>query len=251
VPDVAAVVVAAGRGERLGAGGNKAFVRLAGHPLLAYTLAGLEAIPEVRYVAVAVGPGEEELCRELIRAYLFKKVAVVVTGGASRQESVARALRAVDSRYSMVAVHDGARPFPSPALLRALTEAAEPQGAAVPAVPPRDTIKRVNRQEDRVIETLPREELVAVQTPQVFSRSLLEVAHARAAAEGFLGTDDAVLVERLGHPVRLVPGDYHNLKITTPEDLALAEFYLARGLVENPLVARQPGSAVRRKQCRG
>ncbi|MGB9887662.1 MAG: 2-C-methyl-D-erythritol 4-phosphate cytidylyltransferase [Moorellales bacterium] len=245
--ELAAVVVAAGRGERLGAGRNKAFVDLGGHPLLAYCLAGLEASPEIAAVVVAVGSGEEDACRRLLRPYRLSKVVEVVAGGATRQESVARALRAVDPRYRWVAVHDGARPFVSPELVRELADAARARGAAVPGLALRDTVKRLEGAADRVAETLPRERLVAVQTPQVFSRSLLEEAHRQAEAKGLIATDDAALVESLGHPVWVVPGDYRNLKITTPEDLELAEFYLSRGRVRTflPSVTGEPGRMLR------
>ncbi|MBC7345965.1 MAG: 2-C-methyl-D-erythritol 4-phosphate cytidylyltransferase [Clostridia bacterium] len=223
--DIGALVAAAGRGRRLGAGGNKLFLLLEGKPILVYTLEALASSPLIDAIVVAVGPGEEEACRRLIAAYALDKVTAVVVGGETRQESVARALRRLDRRYAWVAVHDGARPFVSSALVAAVVAAARAGGAAVPGVPLRDTVKSL-KEEGLVRQTLAREGLVAVQTPQVFARWLLEEAHLRAAKEGFLGTDDASLVERLGHPVRVVPGSYLNLKITTREDLALARGYL-------------------------
>lgn len=230
MPDVGAVVAAAGQGRRLGAGKNKVLLPLGNKPVLVYALRVLEESPAIGEIVVAVGPGEEDECRRLLNEHGFTKIRAVVAGGATRQESVRRALSHLGPECSLVAVHDGARPFASPALVAAVIAAARLWGAAVPGVAPRDTIKVLDSQGQRVHATLPRGDLVAVQTPQVFARHLLEEAHARAAREGFTGTDDASLVERLGYPVRVVPGDYYNLKITTKEDLEVAEMYLAAGL---------------------
>lgn len=224
-------MAAAGRGRRLGAGRNKVFLPLRGRPILVYALRALEESPHIGEIVVAVGPGEEDECRRLVADHGFEKIRAVVAGGATRQESVRRALSYLGPEIKLVAVHDGARPFASCALVAAVIAAARTWGAAVPGVPPRDTVKILEGQKQQVYKTLPREHLVAVQTPQVFARHLLEEAYARAEQEGFTGTDDACLVERLGHPVRVVPGDYRNLKITTREDLEVAETYLAAGIV--------------------
>jgi 2-C-methyl-D-erythritol 4-phosphate cytidylyltransferase len=230
VADGGAVVAAAGQGRRLGAGKNKLFLPLQDKPLLAHTLEALAKSPLIGAMVVAVGSGEEEACRQLVATYDLKKVAAIVVGGATRQESVARALHRLGREYSFVAVHDGARPFVFPALVAAVVAAARTWGAAVPGVPVKDTVKVLDGQ-GRVGQTLVRDRLVAIQTPQVFARQLLEEAYARAAQEGFVGTDDASLVERLGHPVQVVPGDYRNLKVTTREDLELARVYLAAGSI--------------------
>jgi 2-C-methyl-D-erythritol 4-phosphate cytidylyltransferase len=161
--------------------------------------------------------------RELVATYGLGQVSAVVAGGLKRQQSVALGLQAL-RRCDVVLVHDGARPLVTADIIERVVEAAVEHGAAVPAVPVRDTIKRVDG--DRVVETLNRDELRAVQTPQGFRYELLVQAHERAREEGFYGTDDATLVERLGHPVAVVPGSPENLKITTPEDLLLAEALL-------------------------
>lgn len=144
----------------------------------------------------------------------------VIEGGKVRQETVRLALEMLDPSIELVAIHDGARPFLSPALLQACLEAGKEYGAVVPALPIYDTIKRGD---EWVEETLPREALFTIQTPQVFKRELIKEAHRRAWEEGFIGTDDASLVERLGIKVRMIRGEKENIKITDPEDLALAE----------------------------
>ena len=153
------------------------------------------------------------------------RVAGIVPGGAERQESVFQGLRAAPPA-ELVAVHDGARPLISSSLIARCVEAAREHGAAAPALPVVDTLKRLDA-EGRMRETVDRRSLVAIQTPQVFRRELLLEAHEAAARDRFTGTDDASLVERLGHPVFPVPSDLRNLKITTPEDLSLAEALLA------------------------
>jgi 2-C-methyl-D-erythritol 4-phosphate cytidylyltransferase len=149
------------------------------------------------------------------------RLAAAVAGGAERQDSVRAGLRALPGDVSFVAVHDAARPLVRAADVARVVAAAREHGAALLAVRVRDTLKRVRG--GRVVETPPRDECWAAQTPQVFRRDWLEEALAKAEADGFLGTDDAQLVERLGLPVRVVEGDPANLKITFPEDLALAE----------------------------
>jgi 2-C-methyl-D-erythritol 4-phosphate cytidylyltransferase len=231
MPDVGAVVAAAGRGSRLGAGRNKVFLTLRGKPILLWAVGALAESSLIGEIVVAVAPGEEEECRRLLEEYRLSKVEAVVAGGPTRQESVRKALGCLSKEFALVAVHDGARPFVSEGLLAALVACAARRGAAIPGVPVKDTVKLLGEGESKVWQTLPRERLVAAQTPQVFRRELLEAAHQKAAQEGFTGTDDAALVERLGHPVWVVEGDYRNLKITTREDLQLAEFYCSMGMV--------------------
>lgn len=225
--DLGVLVPAAGKGRRLGADINKLYLPLRGRVLLSYTLVALESCPSVGSIVVAVGKGEEDQCRRLVAELEISKVSAVVLGGATRQQSVGLALEALDDRYELVAVHDGARPFFSTGLMDRVAEAARLWGAAVPAVAVKDTIKLVDNQ-GKVERTLSRERLVAVQTPQVFRRDLLREAYASAIREGFEATDDASLVEWFGHRVAVVPGEPENLKITTPEDLIFAEIYLDR-----------------------
>lgn len=235
--ELAAVVPAAGRGERLDAGGPKAFAEVAGRPLLAWALARLQeagSLVGLARLVVALPPGDEarERFARHVRPWLRDAPEPeLVEGGDTRQDSVWRALQRLGSRWPLIAVHDGARPCLTADLLRRVVEAARRSGAAVPALPVSDTVKRVRQAAGVLlaVDTVDRSQLRAVQTPQVFAGRLLYEAHERARAEGFVATDDAALVERLGHPVVLVEGDPHNLKVTTPADLEEAARRLAGG----------------------
>ena len=220
---VAALVLAAGRGERLGASIPKAFLPLAGRPLVVRSIEALAAARPVVEVIVPVLPAAERarfaaLARDFAGA---ERLAEPVAGGAERQDSMRAGLAALPAGIELVAVHDAARPLVRPEDVGRTILAAARTGAALLATPVRDTLKRAA--DGRVAETLPRAVCWAAQTPQVFRVELLREALAKAEAEGFLGTDDAQLVERLGAPVEIVEGDPANLKITWPEDLALAE----------------------------
>jgi len=215
---VAALVLGAGRGERLGHALPKAFVPVAGRPLLAYALEALTAVPEVDHVVPVIPADALENCRDLARSLRgADKLAAPVAGGVERQDSVAAGLAALPAGVDLVAVHDAARP-----LVRVEDESrciavAREYGAAILAVPVGDTIKRVI--DDRIVETPPRAECWAAQTPQVFRVEWLREALAKAQAEGRTGTDCAELVEALGISVRVVAGDPGNIKLTLPQDL--------------------------------
>jgi len=223
-----ALVLAAGRGERLGHALPKGLVPLAGRPLLLYALAALEAVDEVdRLIPVVPADALDRFEQALRAARGLHKLAPAVVGGRERQDSVRAGLAALPAGVELVAVHDAARPCVRPEAVRRVIEAARATGAAILAVPVRDTIKRVVA--GRVVETPPRAECWAAQTPQVFRVEILREALAKAETEGTLGTDDAQLVEALGVPVCVVPGDADNLKITSPEDLVWAESLLSKG----------------------
>lgn len=224
---VAALVVGAGRGERLGRAEPKAFVPLAGRPLIAHAIETLCAVAAIERVLPVV-PAER--CGDLLAGLgplaRHPKLAPAVPGGATRQDSVRAGLEALGNGIDLVAVHDAARP-----LLRAedaarVVAAAARSGAAILAVPVADTIKRARGGE--IVETPPRAELFAAQTPQVFRADWLREALAKAAAEGRVGTDCAELVEALGVKIAIVEGDPGNLKITRAADLAAAERLLER-----------------------
>ncbi len=223
---VTAVVAAAGRGRRFGAPENKIFAPLAGKTVLDHALAALSACREIDYLVIVTGA--EDLGRVRRIAVSFPKVHAVCEGGAERYESVINALHAVPPGTDLVAVHDGARPLVSPTLISAVVRAARESGAALPATPVSDTVKR-SPDGRSTLETVDRRELYAVQTPQVFRLDLLLEAYSRAHTEHFTGTDDASYVERMGHPVSLVPGERNNLKITVAEDLRMAEGIMAGG----------------------
>ena len=219
---VAALVLAAGRGERFGQPLPKAFVPLAGRPLLLHALAGIAVSPLIERVVPVIARGDRERW-ERLRPELaaMSKLAAPVFGGAERQDSVRAGLEALPADVEWVAVHDAARPFVRPEAVARVIEAARACGAAILAAPVADTIKRV--QAGRVIETPPRSECWAAQTPQVFRVELLREALAKASAQGRVATDDSQLVEWLGVAVAVVEGDSDNWKLTRPEDLAAAE----------------------------
>jgi 2-C-methyl-D-erythritol 4-phosphate cytidylyltransferase len=219
---IGVVLAAAGRGERLGAGAPKAFLALRGETLLGRALAPFLAHLEVRQVAVVLADPSEARAR----ADLSDPRVVVVRGGATRQDSVRAGLAALGDA-DLILVHDAARPFVTVALIDAVAAAAARHGAAIPAIPVPETVKRVDG-EGFVEATVPRDALRLAQTPQGFRAQLLRTAHARAAASGAVATDDAALVEMTGIRVVVVPGDPQNIKITAPADLAIAEAILDR-----------------------
>jgi len=231
-----ALILAAGSGARLGADRPKAFVELAGRPLWEWSLYALRAVPEIGRIVVTIPPADAD--DAAVHAYSAgipeSMDALAVTGGATRSESVARALAAAGDGgpEDLVVVHDAARPLASAELVRrTLATLAGDSGAgldaAIAAVPVSDTVKRVG-DGGVVVETLDRSALWAVQTPQVFRRAALERALEVPAEILAQATDDAWLVERLGGRVAIVPADSSNLKITTPMDLALAELLIAQ-----------------------
>lgn len=219
---VTAVIPAAGSGVRMGGAVPKPFLPLGGIPLLARTLLRLARSQVIDAYVLVVPPGTEETCAQsVVAAYRLPGVARIVPGGTVRQASVWAGLQALPPGTDLVLVHDAARPCVPVGVVRATVEAAARDGAAVAAVPATETVKEA-RADGRVLRTLPRETLWIAQTPQVFARALILEAHAAAAADGFLGTDDAALVERLGRPVTLVPGSAENIKVTHPADLEVA-----------------------------
>lgn len=218
-----AVLAAAGRGERFGSDRPKAFARLGGRPLLAESLERLESSDWIEFIVIAAPPEWEEPAILLAEELGAGKVSSVVTGGASRSESVREALAEVADDAAVVLVHDAARPLiPEDVIERVLAPLSEGWDGVVPGFAPSDTIKRVEG--DRVRETLPRAELVAVQTPQAFVASVL-----REALAGDVGTasDCASLVESRGGRVKVVEGDRRLLKVTSAEDLAVVEAWLS------------------------
>lgn len=225
---VGVVVVAAGRGTRMGTAVSKQYLPLAGKPVLVHTLEAFEAMPFVSTVVLVVGAGEQEQCEAYVKEYGLSKVSSVLSGGPERQSSVYRGLKALGTDIEWVMVHDGVRPFITERDANACLAGAKEHGAAVLAVPVKDTVKIVAP--GGCIESTPnRSSLWAIHTPQAFHLRELIEAHEQAEREGFLGTDDAMLAERAGQPVYVVEGSYGNIKITTPEDLEWAEFRMKQG----------------------
>jgi 2-C-methyl-D-erythritol 4-phosphate cytidylyltransferase len=217
----AALILAAGKGERLGRSGAKCLLEVGGRTLLDHSVRAVERAPSVEAFVVAAPPGLED---EAKRAASSPKLVAVVSGGQTRQESARAALDAVPEPFDVVVCHDVARPFAGPDLYDRTVEALDEADGAVPAVAVTDTVKLV--EDGTVRETLSRDRLVAVQTPQAFRRPALEEAHAAAAREGVAATDDAALLERSGFRVVTVEGDPLNRKITVPADLRWAEAML-------------------------
>lgn len=219
---VCAIIVAAGKGSRMNMDMNKQYVDIAGKPVLARTLQVFEDCSLVSDIIVVINELDIVFCKQsIVERYGFSKVRVLVSGGETRQESVIKGLQQAGDD-GIILIHDGARPFIDNSIIEASISAAEEFGAACVAVPVKDTIKSSDS-ESFVTSTLDRSCLWSIQTPQTFKAYIVKEAHRIAAQEGFSGTDDAVLVERQGHRLKLVMGSYYNIKITTREDLVFAE----------------------------
>jgi 2-C-methyl-D-erythritol 4-phosphate cytidylyltransferase len=227
------VIVAAGKGDRLGSSEEKALVPLLGHPILAWTLQAFEEFDEIVERVVVVPPGREQVFRERVIDPLHLPHEVrLVPGGAERQDSVALGMAALTDRPHWVMIHDAARPLVGKALVRSILETLDGGESVVPALPLRDSVVRKGY-EQWIKEYESREELLSVQTPQGFHRPVLQYAHEQAVEHGYRGTDEASLLVHMNHPVSWIPGDPENLKITHPGDLLLAEAILrARGFRE-------------------
>ncbi|MBO9131068.1 2-C-methyl-D-erythritol 4-phosphate cytidylyltransferase [Bacillus sp. 165] len=219
------IIPAAGQGKRMGAGKNKLFLEVASIPLIVHTLKVFERDIKCKQIILVINEQEQDIFRQFIEKYRLNKKVIFVPGGAERQDSVYNGLMKVQDG-EFVIVHDGARPFVTQEIIDTVLHSAEEYEAAICAVPVKDTIKRV--QDRTVQETVERSSLWAVQTPQAFRLSALVEAHEQARQEAFLGTDDASLVERLGKQVGVVEGSYYNIKVTTPDDLLVAESFLKR-----------------------
>lgn len=220
-----AIIVAAGTGSRMNMDMNKQYVDICGKPVLARTVQVFEDCSRVDEIIVVVNEKDIIYCKQnIVERYGFDKVKVLVSGGETRQESVFRGLQQAGENCGIILIHDGARPFIDIDSINSSIDAAEEFGAACVAVPVKDTIKSADS-EDFVNSTLDRRSLWSIQTPQVFKAYIIREAHMKAAGEGFSGTDDAVLVERLGYRLKLVMGSYFNIKITTQEDLVIAEAF--------------------------
>jgi 2-C-methyl-D-erythritol 4-phosphate cytidylyltransferase len=226
---VFAILPAAGLGTRMAGPQPKQFLALGGVPILIHSLRAFAAVPRVTAIYVAVRKSEVERVEAQIAGYTLARPVHVVEGGDNRQESVAHALAAVPAAPDdIVLVHDAVRPLIDAATIDRTIDAVAQHGAAIVGLPAVDTIKQVERTAHGALitSTIPREFVVLAQTPQGFRHGLLQKAFAEATADGFVGTDEASVVERAGNTVAVVPGSAVNLKITQPGDLELAEFYL-------------------------
>jgi 2-C-methyl-D-erythritol 4-phosphate cytidylyltransferase len=228
---VFAILPAAGLGTRMAGPQPKQFLALDGVPILIHSLRAFAAVPRITAIYVAVRKSEMERLEAQVAEFGFAGKVQVVEGGSNRQESVLSALAALPADDDdIVLVHDAVRPLIDPATIDRTIDAVVTHGAAIVGLPAVDTIKQVERTAHGALitSTIPREFVVLAQTPQGFRYGLLQNAFAEATADGFVGTDEASVVERAGQPVAVVPGSAVNLKITQPGDLALAEFYLSQ-----------------------
>ena len=215
-----AVLPAGGTGSRFGGEVPKQFVEVGGRELITWALSRFDASPTVRQIVIAVPAGEMDRARRIVSSAHWRKPIQLVEGGSTRQESVANAL-ALAGGTPLVAVHDAVRPLFTERLLEALLAAARESGGAIPGRPLTETIHRVL--DGFVVESPRREEWVAAQTPQCFRLELLSECLDRARAEGFVGTDEASLLVRYGHPVRVIEGEEGNIKVTRPADMQQVE----------------------------
>lgn len=217
------VLPAAGSGKRMGAGHNKLFLQLAGKPILMHTLTVFEEDANCTGIWLAVKPEERSTIEEMIAQYGITKVKGLPDGGEERQHSVHSCIKEME-QVEIVLVHDAARPFVTHTIIHKLAQMAKAKGAAIAGVRAKDTMKKVRG--TLITETIDRDSLWMIQTPQAFRFDLLAAAEDVAEKVGFLGTDEAMLVERLGHEVHIVESSYENVKMTTKEDLIFGEAIL-------------------------
>jgi 2-C-methyl-D-erythritol 4-phosphate cytidylyltransferase len=220
---VSAIIVAGGKGIRMGAVTRKQYMLLAGKPIVCRTLEVFDACPCIDEIFLVVPPDDLNTCRDKwISSLTLHKRIHIVAGGNERQDSVYRGIQAVSGqRCEIVVIHDAVRPFVSSRIIEACVGEARISGACIVGMPATETTKLVNS--GQIERTLDRNTIWMAQTPQAFNLKLIQEAHENARLEHFMGTDDAMLVERLGQKIRIIPGSRLNMKITTPEDLALAE----------------------------
>ena len=222
--NVIALIPAAGAGKRMGGERNKQYLEVGGRPILVHTLEVFDRCDAISEVYLIVPEDDLAFACEIVDGMRFSKNIKVIPGGKERQDSVRNGLNSIYG-CDMVMVHDGVRPFVTEEIIIRAIEETIKYGATTVAVPAKDTIKSVDG-DGFVIETLERKKLWQIQTPQTFKYEIIKEAFDRAYADAFYGTDDAALVERLGYKVKIVEGSYQNIKITTPEDMIIAEAIL-------------------------
>ncbi|MGD9365413.1 MAG: 2-C-methyl-D-erythritol 4-phosphate cytidylyltransferase [Desulfobacteraceae bacterium] len=225
---ITAIIVAAGQGLRMGSAQRKQFLKLCGEPILIHTLRAFDACQAVGQLLLVVPAGEIDFCRKnIIEPVDISTRIAMVQGGNSRQDSVFNGLESIPTNEGIVLIHDGVRPLVSVELIDACIEGAQRWGACIPALIPVDTLKQIAGN-DIIERTISRDSVRLAQTPQAFHLSVLRKAYGQAKLRGWKATDDASLVERMGMSVHVIPGMRENLKITTAEDLALAQWYLSK-----------------------
>lgn len=221
-----AIILAAGKGTRMKKNINKQYLMLKDEPMIVKTIDVLETTPLIDEIIIVINKEEKEYFKKFIlNQYTFKKISQVVDGGSQRQESVYNALLVVEEKTNIVLIHDGARPFVTHEMIERCIHGALEFDAASTGVPIKETIKIITK--NQIVKDTPnRENIWVTQTPQAFKLDVIKSAHQYAIEQKITGTDDAMLVEQMGKKVKMVKGDYQNLKITTPEDLIIAETIL-------------------------
>ena len=222
---VTAIFPAAGASRRMNIGTNKNFLELAGEKILIRTLKKFSQIERINFLIVVAAENEIDEVEKILSAEKNLKPYKIVVGGSERQYSIANGLKLVPDDSKIILVHDAARPLVSLQTIEKVIDAAEKFGGAIAAVPEKNTMKIID-EKNFVKETPPRSEIVSVQTPQGFKKEILFRAYDEAEKNNFLGTDDASLVEKIGGKIKIVWSDYKNIKITTPEDVGIAEIFL-------------------------
>jgi len=225
-PKVIAIVPAGGSGRRMQSRSPKQYLLLNGKPVLVHTLLKLQQSPFIDDILLVVPESDIFFVQENMEGpYQLTKIRDVIAGGKERQDSVKNGLTRAGDEYDVVVIHDGVRPLVTDEIIFGVIRESMRCGAAIAGVPARDTVKEVSP-DGSISRTLDRDRIWMAQTPQAFQRGIIQEAYQKAAADDFLGTDDASLVERLGIPVKMIFGSYTNIKITTPDDLILAEAFL-------------------------
>ena len=221
---VCAIIVAAGKGSRMGLGFNKVLAPVCGTPVLSRTIEAFENSRMVDKIILVISPDDEVAVREIVNRFTLE--ILLVHGGAERQQSVYNGLKQVSSEFGIILIHDGARPFVDNGIIKRSIDNARQYGAACTGMPVKDTIKSLNG-EGFIVNSPDRESIWVAQTPQSFQRDIILEAHENAMKQGIKGTDDAMLVESIGIKVKMFEGSYRNIKITSKEDLAYAEAILS------------------------
>ncbi len=220
---ISAIIVAGGSGSRMGTSTKKQYLKIKDKEILVYTVECFQNMPEIQEIVVVTGKEDIAYVEKLLKdTYKLNKVSYIVAGGKERQDSVYNGIQAADEKSDYLVIHDGARPLITKEVVRAGLDMAYAHRASIIAVPVKDTIKLVSK-DGKVEDTPDRSSLWSVQTPQIFEKELIIHAHEYAKEHGLSVTDDSMLVEAIGVPVYIVEGEYTNIKITTPEDLIIAE----------------------------
>lgn len=233
--NAAVIITAGGAGKRFdGKEGNKLlkqFIPLSGKPILSYSIQSFESSELITEIIIVVPENQVEYTQaEIVDKFNFKKVLSVVSGGGERQDSVEKGIQSVTSNPDIIVVHDGVRPFATLEVIEEVIKEAWKTGGAIAAIPVTDTIKK-SAPEQSIESTLPREKIWFAQTPQAFKCDIIKEALKKARQDGYLGTDEAELVERLGKEVKLVLGSKYNIKITTSDDIEIGERILDSGVL--------------------